>query len=113
MRLLALVFTRRPIALTWLARIVVGHLGLYYHATRASPLAGYLEFAADALLRDGLIAFGFVVCFGALLATMIESAHQRSEEALRATRTANGNLETLVAERTRNLEAAAALARKA
>lgn len=111
--LLALVFTSRRIAVGLLVTIVACHLGLYLHLTGTGPLPGSLDFAAATLVRDGLIAFGFVFCFGILLAAMIESAHQRSEEAFRAVRATNDNLERLVAERTHDLTAATELAQEA
>jgi len=77
------------------------------------PMSGSLHYAAEVLLRDGLIAIGFVFCFGALLVSMIESGHLRSEESLRATQALNDNLGRLVEERTRDLKAASALANEA
>ena len=56
------------------------------------PIQGSVEFAADTLLREGMIALGLVFCLGLMLIQMIESAHRRSEDALRETRRMNENL---------------------
>lgn len=111
--LLALVFTSRRVAFAVLGVSVVSQFGLYIYSVEQMPLQGSLEYAADVLIRDGLIAIGFMFCLGALLVSMIESAHRRSEEALRETRATNENLERLVAERTRELQAASRLAQEA
>ena len=113
MLLLALVFATRWVALTMIAVIVASHVGLHLLGGQLRPLPGSLEYASDTLFRDGLIALGFVACFGALLAAMIESAHRRSEAAFRQSRELNENLERLVAERTRELETATEVAREA
>ena len=71
-----------------------------------TPIAGSLEYAAGTLLRDGLIAMAFIFGLGVTLARMLETAHRRSEDALRQTRDMNENLERLVTERTHDLAAA-------
>jgi signal transduction histidine kinase/CheY-like chemotaxis protein len=111
--LLAIVFASRRIALGVLALIVGSHLAFYRLALHADPLAGSIRFAADTLLRDGLLAIGFVFCLGVTMVFMIEAAHRRSEEALRETSLLNANLERLVSERTRDLEAATLRANEA
>jgi signal transduction histidine kinase/ActR/RegA family two-component response regulator len=65
-----------------------------------------MDFAADTLLRDGLFAMCFVFCLGITLSRMASAAHVRSEQALRETRNVNENLGRIVAERTKELEAA-------
>jgi signal transduction histidine kinase/AmiR/NasT family two-component response regulator len=93
--------------------IVASHVCFHLRAFDTRPIPGSLEFAADTILREGLITFGFVFCLGLMLVTMIEAAHRRSEEALRETRLLNENLERLVAERTRELEVATQRANEA
>jgi signal transduction histidine kinase/CheY-like chemotaxis protein len=104
--LFALIFASRGVAFVTLAVIVASHVFFHVRALDTRPIAGSLEFAANAILREGLITFGFVFCLGLILVTMIETAHRRSEEALRETRALNENLERLVVERTRELEIA-------
>ena len=104
--LMALVFASRAVAVVTLVIIVAGQVGMHMQARGAAERLGSLEFAAGTLLRDGLIAIGFVFCLGWVLKSMIEVTHRRSEEALRATRASNENLERLVARRTRDLEIA-------
>ncbi|MET0263622.1 MAG: ATP-binding protein [Rariglobus sp.] len=104
--LLALVFTTRKVALTVFGAIIASHVGLYLRGSEMLGKTGSLQYTSDTLFRDGLIAFGFVFCFGAVLTTMIESAHRRSEESIRETRALNENLERLVSERTLDLQAA-------
>jgi two-component system, sensor histidine kinase len=113
MLLLALVFTTRWVGLGLLAVIVLSHLAFYLHGLESQPLAGSLQYVADIIVRDGLIAIGFVFCLGALLVSMIESAHRRSEQALQETRALNEQLEQRVAERTVELQAACELADQA
>jgi len=111
--LFALIFASRGIAFVALAVIVASHVFFHLHALDTRPILGSLEFAADSILHEGLITFGFVFCLGLMLVTMIEAAHRRSEEALRETRLLNENLERLVAERTRELEVATQRANEA
>jgi two-component system, sensor histidine kinase len=113
MLLLALVFTSRWVGLGLLGVIILSHFGIYLYGLESLPLAGSLEYAADILVRDGLIAIGFVFCLGGLLVSMIESAHRRSEQALQETRALNEQLERRVAERTVELQAAYELANQA
>jgi len=110
---LAVVFASRRVAITCLVAIVAGHVVLYERALSAEPLGGSMHYAAVAWLRDGLLALGFLFCLGVTLVSMIEGAHRRSEEALRATQATNENLEQLVAARTRDLEAATRRANEA
>lgn len=111
--LFALIFASRGVAFVALAVIVASHVVFHLHALQARPIAGSLDFAADTILHEGLITFGFVFCLGLMLVTMIEAAHRRSEESLRETRLLNENLERLVAERTRELEIATERANEA
>ncbi len=108
--LLALVFASRRAALVALATVVAGDVLFHSHALAQEPVAGSLRFAADTLLRDGLIAIVFVFGVGLALMRLIEAAHSRSEEAIRATQALNENLERLVSARTRELEIATRLA---
>ncbi|MGH8046626.1 MAG: ATP-binding protein, partial [Chthoniobacterales bacterium] len=111
--LLALVFSTRLVAVCLLAVTVGSHIGFYLIALKADPIQGSMRFAADTILRDGLITVGLVFCLGIALDLMITSAHRRSEESLRETQATNENLERLVSERTKELEAATLRANEA
>ena len=104
--LLATVFASRRVAFVVLAVIVASHIGFNGMRMPGGHIPGALEFSADTLLRDGLIAIAFVFAIGVVLSRMIEGAHRRSEESLKATRALNENLGQLVSARTRELEAA-------
>jgi signal transduction histidine kinase/CheY-like chemotaxis protein len=104
--LLTTVFASRRVTFFVLALIVASFLGFYWLALRQHPIPGSQDFAAGTLLRDGLLAICFIFGLGIALVHMIETAHLRSEESLRQTRVLNENLERLVSERTRDLEAA-------
>ncbi|MFH1497260.1 MAG: ATP-binding protein, partial [Verrucomicrobiota bacterium] len=110
---LALVFATRPVAIITLIIVVGGQIGMHSIATGSPDGLGSLEFAADTLLREGLLTIIFVFCLGWALMAMIEATHRRSEQALRATRASNETLERLVSARTRELEAATARANEA
>ncbi len=103
--LVTLVFGSRRVATSILGLVIASHVWLHFRALHGETIAGSLRFTADTLLRDGLFAIAFVFCLGFTLVFMIEAAHRRSEQALRETRATNENLERLVAERTRELEA--------
>ncbi len=103
--LVALVFASRRVAFGVLAIAVTGHVLFHLRAFGSDYVAGSIQFAANTLLRDGLIAFGLVFCLGLTLVRMIETAQRRSEDALAETRAMNENLGRLVTERTRELEA--------
>ena len=111
--LLALVFASRLIAFILLAVMVAAQLAFHFLMLESVPIAGSLSFAANTLIRDGLISTAFVFCLGVTLAVLIETAHKRIEESLREVRAVNTNLERLVRERTKELEAATALANEA
>jgi two-component system, sensor histidine kinase len=104
--IVSLVFASRRVAWLILGIIVSSHVWFHYYALHEAPLSGSLDYAADTLLRDGLLATGFTFFLGLTLVHMIEAAHRRSEQALRATQATNENLERLVADRTVELEAA-------
>ena len=104
--LAALAFSSRRVAWSILAIIYLTQIWFHYETLRGDPIVGSLKFAAETLLRDGLLATSFAFLLGLTLVQMIEAAHRRSEQALRETRELNENLERLVAERTRELEAA-------
>jgi len=111
--LLALIFASRRMAAGVLVFILTCHLVFYERVLSGEPLLGSLRFSAETMMRDGLIAFGFVFGLGITLVVMIEAAHRRTEQSLRETRTLNENLERLVSERTRDLEAATLRANEA
>jgi signal transduction histidine kinase/CheY-like chemotaxis protein len=102
--LMALVFASRRAAVAVLLIVATGLTGFYLRELQ-EPIAGSMKFAADALLREGLTLIGIVFVLGVALVRLIETAHGRSEEALLVTRASNENLERLVRERTRALEA--------
>lgn len=104
--LLALVFATRVVAAGVLGIVVASHLTFHLRELHGGDPAGTLHFAADTLVRFGMVAFVLVFFLGIALVRMIEEAHRRSEEALRETRAMNANLNRLVAERTRDLEVA-------
>lgn len=109
----ALVFASRAVALLTLGVVVTGQFALHHLTLWGGEFEGSMEFAAHALLREGLIATGVVFCLGWTLMMMIESTQQRSEAALRETRISNENLERLVSERTQDLEVASVRANDA
>ena len=104
--LLTVIFASRAVALAVLAVIVGGLAFFYLRTVSVGPLRGSLDYAADTVVRDGLLAILFIFSLGLTLVRMIEAANRRSEQALRATRAMNENLEALVAERTRALAVA-------
>lgn len=111
--LLALVFASRVVAAVVLLIVITSHVAYHLVVLRGDPIPGSLRFAADTILRDGLITMGFVFLLGLILVRMIEAANRRSVEALRETREMNENLGRLVDERTRDLEAATRRANEA
>lgn len=110
--LAAVIFATRRVALTALGIIAIGHV-IFYLRYLQEPIAGSLSFAAGTLLRDGLISMTFVFVLGIALVSLIKTAHDRNEQALREARAVNENLERLVSERTRELEAATQQAQEA
>jgi len=103
--LLGLAFASPALTVGLLVITVVSQLAFHARAFESSEFAGPLRSAADALLRDGMIALGFVFALGFVLRRLIEAANRRSEEALAETRATNAHLEALVSERTRELAA--------
>ncbi len=108
--LIALMFASRRVAIATLVIIVTGQFSLHMQAIDGQ---GSMEFAANTLLRDGMLTTLFVFGLGWALMSMIETTHRRSEEALRATLASNETLERLVSERTQDLEAASERANEA
>ncbi|MDO8540359.1 MAG: ATP-binding protein [Opitutaceae bacterium] len=104
--LLTVLFASRAVALGVLAVIVATFASFYLGTLHQDHIAGSLAFAANTLVRDGLVALGFIFCLGHTVVRMIDSANRRSELALPATKAMNENLEALVAERTRALAVA-------
>jgi signal transduction histidine kinase/CheY-like chemotaxis protein len=111
--LLALVFASRLVASGVLAIVAVSHWTFHFRELHTEVVSGSIHFAADTLLRDGLVAIGIVFGLGLVLVRMIEEAHRRSEQSLRETRLMNENLGRLVAERTGDLENAMTRAHEA
>lgn len=104
--LFAIAFASRRTAIVVFAIASAGHAAFYWVFLRRLPDDPPLLFAANTLLRDGLLVLGLVFCLSYTLLKMIETAHRRSEESLRESLRVNENLEHLVAERTRALEQA-------
>ena len=111
--LFSLVFSSRRVSLAVLVVVVCSRTAFHLRELSVEPIAGSLKFAADGLLREGLVVIGVIYCLGLALVRMIESAHRRSEESLLETRRTNENLGRLVKERTRDLEAASLRANEA
>jgi signal transduction histidine kinase/CheY-like chemotaxis protein len=104
--LFAVVFASRCVAFAVVGIMATTHIGfnrLFLQHLGSNSGVGY---SADTLLRDGLIVMLLLLCLGIALVRIVESAHRRSEESIRATLAVNQNLERLVSERTRDLEAA-------
>ena len=104
--LVTIVFASRRVAVLVLIAAVGTLVLFHFHALRGHPIPGTLSFAADTVLRDGLLALLFLFTMGVTVVHMIEAANARSEQALRETQATNENLEALVAERTRELAVA-------
>ncbi|MBS0631301.1 MAG: response regulator [Verrucomicrobia bacterium] len=104
--LLTVLFASRWVALAILG-LMVGCIGwLFWHTLYRVRIDGTLEFAADTLMRDGVMTLLFVFALGMILTRMIEAANRHSDNALKESRAVNENLEALVAERTNALAAA-------
>jgi len=102
----AVLFTPPPVAALVFAMLVAGHVGFHLFIRKAVNFTPAAQKIADTLLREGLLAMGFLFAFGFILILMIEAAHRRSEESLLHSLSVNENLEGLVADRTRELETA-------
>ena len=111
--LFAVVFAPRPVAAAVLLIVAGSQVAIHRAALGGASIPGSASYTAQTLLREGLVALGFVFVLGMALVRLLESAHRRSEESLRATRALNENLELLVSERTRALEEASGRARAA
>jgi two-component system, sensor histidine kinase len=111
--LFAVIFAPRRVAVVVLVLVAGTITAIQVQALGGPLVAGSPLFAARSVEREGMIALAFVFFLGMALVRLLESAHERSEEALRATRAVNENLERIVAERTRELEEASARARAA
>src|SRR5688500_2427253 len=112
--LFAIVFASRRIATMGFAVMVIGHVVFYtFILPKAPHLHPSLQASAQSLLRDGLVVMALLFCLGITLMQLIETAHQRSDEALRETRNSNETLERLVRERTRAFEKASQQATEA
>jgi two-component system, sensor histidine kinase len=111
--LMASVFATRRVAYLVFAIILFGHIAYYQGILKEHATTGMLEFANNTLMRDGFFALGFVFVLGITLMRLMESAHRRSEVALQETRAMNDNLGQLVADRTKELEAATFAAKAA
>ncbi|MEX2045065.1 MAG: ATP-binding protein [Opitutus sp.] len=104
--LLTVVFASRAVTVGVLAVIVATLSAFCLQTLQVDSIAGSLSYAAQTLLRDGLVAIVFIACIGFTIVRMMEASNRRSEQALRETRATSENLEVIVAERTRALEVA-------
>jgi len=102
----AIVFASRRVATALFALILVGHVCYNVFMLRGASLDPSAKFSANTLLREGLLTMGLIFVLGMTLIRMIETAHRRSEESILQSQKTNENLERLVSERTRDLEAA-------
>lgn len=110
---MAILFATVPFICTALVTIVLGQVGFYSMIADADPLPGTLGYTATTLIRDGIIATGFVFVTGTLLSILIEKTGKRSEEALAKSHEVNEQLEELVKLRTSELEKASLAATNA
>jgi len=102
----AVVFASRLVATAVFALIAVDHVCYHHFMLQGADFDPSAQFPADTLLREGLVTMGMIFLLGMALMRMIETAHRRSEESIRQTQGMNENLERMVSERTRDLEAA-------
>jgi signal transduction histidine kinase/CheY-like chemotaxis protein len=102
----AVVFASRRVATAVFAIIVAGHVCYHHFMLRADGLDPAAQVPADTLLREGLVTMVLIFFLGVTLMRMIATAYRRSEESIRHSQKTNENLERLVSERTRDLEAA-------
>jgi two-component system, sensor histidine kinase len=110
--LIALVFSTGRVAGVVLVIVVAGQFGFYVRELQ-EPITGSLRFAANTLMREGLVLLGLFFVLGLILVRMIETAHRLSMDTLNKAKSVNENLERLVSERTRALEAATLRANEA
>jgi signal transduction histidine kinase/AmiR/NasT family two-component response regulator len=101
--LIALVFATQRVAFGTLLILLGGFSAFNQMVVFESEMSNSLEFAARTLRRDGILALLLVFSVGLALVRMIEAANKHSMEALAATRATNGQLEQLVADRTKEL----------
>ncbi len=101
--LLAVVFASRAIAAGILIVVLAGQVWFHVYVVHPQVIDRPIGQAADTLLRDGVFASIFVFILGVTLVQMMAAANRHSEKSLRASRAAEANLETLVAERTQAL----------
>jgi signal transduction histidine kinase len=90
--LVAIVFAARWVATVVFAMTAVGLGGFYIFMLRGASLGPSVRYAADTLMRDGLLSMGFVFVLGIALVQMTEAANQRSEETLRHSDSMNKDL---------------------
>ncbi|MGZ0655006.1 ATP-binding protein [Coraliomargarita sp. W4R72] len=103
---LALIFATKRIAATCLAIIILGNASLYLKTLNQGDIPGTLNYAANTLARDGLLAFIFFFAAGVILVIIMQVAAKRSELALQSVKSMNAQLESRVQQRTQELEAA-------
>jgi two-component system, sensor histidine kinase len=101
--LVAVIFAHRWIGAAALAIAAAGNFVFHARVFQGGMLPEPTRYAAEVLLRDGLLALGFVSTLGIALVRMIEAAHLRSEKALQESQRTSENLERLVSERTHAL----------
>jgi len=92
---IAILFASRWVATVVFAIMVAGHVAYYLFMLRNADLGPAVQYSADTLLRDGLLAIGLMFLLGITLVQMIEDASRRSDDTLRQTNSVNKNLERL------------------
>ncbi len=98
--LVAVIFASRPVAFAGL--VIVGISQVAFHQLAFDQP----DASAATILRDGLITTAFIFGLGLILTRIVEVSQARSTEAQRRSRETANDLERLVVERTRELEAA-------
>ncbi len=111
--LIAVVFATSRVSWLILGITVASQVAFHLHAFHDIAATDASRSTAQTILRDGLIATGFIFSIGIALVRILGFAQQHSEESLAATRSTNENLERLVRERTLDLEAATRRANEA
>jgi len=108
-----IIFASRWVSVAIMAIITAGHFSFHTLLDQQANLVNEPDFILQTLRQDGFLALSFAFVLGITVAKIIESTHRRSELALEETRKHNENLGRLVAERTKELEAATGAAQAA
>jgi signal transduction histidine kinase/CheY-like chemotaxis protein len=103
--LFAIVFASRGVATAVFAIMAAAQFAFNRLLLHEPNLSSSIRYSADTLLRDGLIVMALLFCLGIAVVHIIEAANRRSDQSLRESLHVNQNLERLVSERTRELQA--------